>query len=129
MSRRGFPEPCKRFKDARDRRSHRYEQLGEENETQVAEFLRSCRDEHDQPIFSRVTNHQKYSLADHSGKDITVVCGGVERSFDISISGKRVREARLRYPNIPQFEVPIGFNPENLLRRVLSLLDQETKTA
>lgn len=65
------------------------------------------------------------SKMDAEGKDFEVVklVDGalVVRHFGMTISMKSRNNARVRYPDVPQFTFPIGINPSTIEKRVLEL--------
>lgn len=108
-----------------DRRSNRYSKLGRDNEIIASEELEKATNPDGSPMFCNVVRHEPNSKEDQSGCDFTVsrVVDGetVCRSFGITISRRNLGEAKMKHPEVPQFHVPLGFNPQTLIRNVLKL--------
>lgn len=111
-------------KEINERKSNRYAEVGLEMEEAIAELLRNATNGDGQPIFEEVVHHQRSSRADLDGKDITVYrkVDGIssERSFGVTISLKRFHKTKNLH-STPVFFTPVGFNPQNLLKKILDL--------
>jgi len=106
------------------RKSKRYAKVGLEMEEAIAEFLRNATNSNGQPIFEEVVHHKQSSPADLNGKDITVYRKVdnilLDRSFGVTISLKRFHKTQNLHQT-PVFFTPIGFNQQNLLKKILDL--------
>lgn len=120
--------PRQKWDEINARRSDRYANIGREQESLLEEILLSARDERGVHLFCEVTRTAPNSELDEAGCDFIVkreIQGVVvTRTFGISISARSVRTSRLKH-DIPQFHVPIGFNRERIIARVLQLFSSD----
>ena len=118
--------PKQKWEEINRRKSLRYASIGLEIEEQIVEFLREVKDDRDEPIFEKVIHHCQFSPADLHGKDITVLLkknGKVQkRSFGVTTSLRRFHQNNGLHKT-PLFYTPVDYNPQHLLRNVLSLFN------
>ncbi len=91
-------------------------------EDDVERLLEKMKARGDVSLFVR---NSANSAADAEGKDFTVTkkVDGVDvvRHFGVTISTKSHNNAKVRYPDVPQFHFPIGTNPTTIEKRILEL--------
>jgi hypothetical protein len=113
------------YKEYLKRYGARRARLGRAQEENVEAILLKMRE---QGLIADFKRSRPNSKMDAEGKDfsVTMLVGGVEvvRHFGMTISMKSRNNARVRYPDVPQFVFPVGTNPSTIERRILELFSE-----
>ncbi len=120
-----MPKPKQSWKEINGRKSQRYAEFGREQELLVETFLRDAKDG-EENLFIEVVRTEPNSPEDEQGCDFIVKRKVndliLERAFGITISQKRRRISKGMH-DAPQFYVPIGFNTDRFLKKILDLFE------
>jgi len=113
----GFKKRSARRKEAYNRKSERYSEIGRQFENEFEQLLISWVEAGYFDGYERRT--------DREGEDFLVYKKineeMLEKSFGITISQRKVVKDRVRHRHIPQFCFPIGTKPDTMLKRVSEL--------
>lgn len=110
------------YKEYLKRHGARRARLGRSQEENVEGILEKMRE---RGLIADFRRSRPNSKMDAEGKDfsVTKLVDGVEvvRHFGMTISMKSRNNARVKYPDVPQYTFPVGINPSTIERRILEL--------